>query len=132
VVLEAPPPAGPAKPARAPTPFGVRAAAAAAPNRITFDTLRRLLWIFADVSRLAGRSHYEVIGVGPGASAIEINAACEAMRRAFDVDHPPPALGRDMDEGVAAVVALIDEIEGCLCDPRRRAEYDRSLRAPRK
>jgi hypothetical protein len=132
VVMESPPPAGPGKPARAPTPFGVRAAAPTAPNKFTFDTLRRLLWTFADVSRLAGRSHYEVIGVDPGAAAIEIQAACEAMRRAFDVDHPPPALGRDMDEGVPAVVALIDAIEQCLCDPRRRAEYDRSLRAPKR
>jgi uncharacterized protein (TIGR02266 family) len=132
VVLEAPPPAGPGKPARPPTPFGVRAAGASTPNKITLDTLRRLLWSFADVRRLTGRSYYEVIGVAPTASAIEIHASCEAMRRAFDVDHPPPALGRDVDEAVAAVVGLIDEIEQCLCDPRRRAEHDRGAREPKR
>jgi uncharacterized protein (TIGR02266 family) len=130
VVLDAPRAAS-AKPARAPTPLGVRAAAAA-PSKVTVDTLRRLLWTFADVGRLAGRSYYEVIGVAPTASAIEIRAACEAIRRAFDVEHPPEALGRDVDEGVAGVVGLIDEIEACLGDPRRRADHDRGGRAPRR
>ncbi|MBI5482035.1 MAG: PilZ domain-containing protein [Deltaproteobacteria bacterium] len=126
VVLEDPAPASVAKPARQPTPHGVRAAAAAGASRATLETLRRLLWSCADVGRLAGWSHYDVIGVGRSASTIEIHASCEALRRAFDLDHPPAALGRDMDEGVAAVVALIDEIEQCLCDARRRAEYDRA------
>jgi uncharacterized protein (TIGR02266 family) len=125
--VEAPVPAGPERPARAPTPFGVRPAAAASPGKITVDTLRRLLWSFADVSRLAGRTYYEVIGVEPGASIIEIRASCEAMRRAFDLDHPPAEFGRDMVERVAAVVGLIGEMEQCLCDPRRRAEYDRTV-----
>jgi uncharacterized protein (TIGR02266 family) len=120
------------KPPRPPTPLGLRAAAAGAPAKITVDTLRRLLWSFADVSRLAGWSYYAIIGVAPNADPIEIQAACEALRRAFDVDHPPSPLERDVIERVVAVMGLIDEIEQTLGEPRRRAEYDRQARDPRR
>jgi hypothetical protein len=122
---EAPAPPPPEQAARPPTPHGVRPPIAAGPTRATVDTLRRMLWACADVGCLAGRSYYEVIGVPATASTFEISAACEAMRRAFDLDHPPAVLGRDVVERVAAVVSLIGEIEQCLGDARRRAEYDR-------
>jgi uncharacterized protein (TIGR02266 family) len=123
-----PPLPGTEKP-RPPTPHGLRAVAQGGPAKVTVETLRRLLWSFADVTRLEGRSYYEIIGVTPTANPIEVLAACEALRRAFDLDHPPAALGRDLVERVAAVVACFAEIERTLSDSRRRAEYDRSLQA---
>lgn len=124
-----PPLPGTEKP-RPPTPLGLRAAAQGGPAKATIETLRRLLWSFADVSRLEGRSYYDVIGVAPTANLIEIQAACEALRRAFDLDHPPAALPRDLVERVAAVVSFFGEIERTLGDSRRRADYDRGLAAP--
>jgi uncharacterized protein (TIGR02266 family) len=97
---------------------------AVSPSKATVDTLRRMLWSFADVARLKGRTYYDVIGVARDAATIEILAACEALRRAFDLERPPAALDREVVERVAAVVALIGEIERCLCDTRRRAQYD--------
>jgi DnaJ-class molecular chaperone len=92
-------------------------------TRPQFETLRRLLWRFADVGRLAGRSYYDIIGVASSASVIEISAACEALRRAFNPERPPLGV-RDAGERVAGVVRLIAEIEECLTNPVTRAQYD--------
>jgi hypothetical protein len=116
--------------AAAPRPSGTGAparragASTGAVNRIALDTARRLLWLFADATLLSGRSYYDVLGVAPTALPVEIQAACESIRRAFELERPP--LGAlDSVDRVAAVVQYINEIEVFLTDPARRARYDR-------
>jgi uncharacterized protein (TIGR02266 family) len=110
------PPRAPAS-RRAPTPAGVR---------VALDTSRRLLWRLADATRLAARSYYDVLGVSRSASPIEIQAACEAIRRAFEPERPP-AGAEDAVTEVAAVIRLVDAIEACLTNAAARTAYDRGL-----
>ena len=111
---------------RQPTGGGLRAASV--PERVAAETLRRLLWALGDVRCFEGRTAYEIIGVDPQAPAIEIRAACEAMRRAIDLANPPTGIPKDAVARVAQIVEALREIEERLTDPKFRAEYDRNLK----
>jgi uncharacterized protein (TIGR02266 family) len=114
---------------RPPARTGAQAEAArgAAGTRAGSEVVRRLLWRFADVTKLAGRSYYDILGLAPGASLVEVQASCEALRRGFDLERPPSGLSREVMDRVIAVVGLIDEIEACLGNAERRRDYDREL-----
>lgn len=66
-------------------------------------------------------THYERLGVAPDATASTIR---DAYRRLARVHHPDARGGRPSPE-----MAAINEAYGVLSDPRRRLDYDRSLRA---
>jgi hypothetical protein len=63
-------------------------------------------------------THYEVLGVAPGAGRDEIRAA---YRRAARRHHPDTAGGDERR------MAALNEAWSVLGDPRRRSEYDRSI-----
>ena len=65
----------------------------------------------------SGRTHYDVLGLGPAATATEIKAA---WRRAARLNHPDRG-GSDEQFHLAA------EAYEVLSDPARKAEYDRRL-----
>lgn len=67
----------------------------------------------------AGRTHYQVLGLEPGASPAEVKSA---YRRAARDSHPDR--GGDAEEFRAVVAAY-----QVLSDPAERVEYDRSLMA---
>ncbi|HKB70588.1 MAG TPA: diguanylate cyclase [Thermoanaerobaculia bacterium] len=79
------------------------------------ETWRRIDWI----------SHYELLGVAPGASDEEIRLALEKARETLDgaPELEEPALARKRD----AVRARISEAGETLADRARRAAYDREL-----
>jgi DnaJ-class molecular chaperone len=66
----------------------------------------------------AARTHYEVLGVGAGASRGEIKAAYRRLAREVH----PDAAGRG-DEGFIRLHAAY----ATLADPDERARYDRSV-----
>ena len=66
-------------------------------------------------------THYEVLGVGPGASADELRRAYLALARRH---HP------DVAGGSAERMQALTAAWSVLGDPARRAAYDRSLGAP--
>lgn len=69
-------------------------------------------------------THYEVLGVGAGASRGEIKAAYRRLAREV---HPDVAGGRGGDEGFIQLHAAY----ATLADPDERARYDRSVHAHR-
>ncbi|KAF8672826.1 hypothetical protein HU200_049157 [Digitaria exilis] len=69
-------------------------------------------------ARGAARTHYEVLGVGAGASRGEIKAAYRRLAREV---HPDASGGRD--EGFIQLHAAY----ATLADPDERARYDRSV-----
>ena len=69
---------------------------------------------------MPGRSHYEVLGVAPSASADEVR---RAYRARIKQAHPDARGGRDDGESAA-----ITEAWRVLSDPGRRLDYDRALR----
>ncbi|NBP51016.1 MAG: J domain-containing protein [Actinobacteria bacterium] len=71
-------------------------------------------------NRVPGRSHYEVLGVAPSASADEVR---RAYRARIKQAHPDARGGRDDGESAA-----ITEAWRVLSDPGRRLDYDRALR----
>lgn len=87
--------------------------------------LRRLAWMCADATQLASCDYYELLGVEPNASAETIRGACDVLRALCDPANPPPGVASG-EEGTRfqAVTIVLEEIEACLTDPRRRAEYD--------
>ncbi|CAM0908772.1 unnamed protein product [Alopecurus aequalis] len=68
-----------------------------------------------------GRTHYEVLGVGAGASRGEIKAAYRRLAREV---HPDAARGVG-DEGFIR----LHEAYATLADPDQRARYDRDVAA---
>lgn len=72
-------------------------------------------------SRVPGRTHYEVLGVAPSASADEVRRAYRARIKAA---HPDARGGRDDGDSAA-----ITEAWRVLSDPGRRLDYDRALRS---
>ena len=78
----------------------------------------------ARVRRLAGTNHYERLGVRRDATPAELRQAYR--RKALDA-HPD----RRADGTPADVMAALNEAWNVLGDPERRAEYDRTLAAPR-
>lgn len=73
---------------------------------------------------MTGRSHYQVLGVGPSASDAEIRAAYRRLARRH---HPDRAAGGS----AAGAVGMheINEAYRVLGDPGRRAVYDAQQRA---
>lgn len=67
-------------------------------------------------------THYDTLGVAPGASADEVKAAYRALARHL---HPDRRAG---DERAASAMARVNEAWRVLSDPARRAAYDRELR----
>uniref|UniRef100_A0ACD5ZE45 Uncharacterized protein n=1 Tax=Avena sativa TaxID=4498 RepID=A0ACD5ZE45_AVESA len=68
---------------------------------------------------LAGRTHYEVLGVGAGASRGEIKAAYRRLAREVH----PDAAGGAGDEGFIRLHAAY----ATLADPDQRVRYDRNV-----
>lgn len=67
-------------------------------------------------------THYEVLGVEPGAEIDEIRAAYRARARDLHPDR------RAAEPDAVLEMAAVNQAWAVLGDPRRRAEYDRSLR----
>jgi curved DNA-binding protein CbpA len=70
----------------------------------------------------AGRTHYEVLGVGAGASRGEIKAAYRRLAREV---HPDAVGALGGDEGFIRLHAAY----ATLADPDQRARYDRDVAA---
>ncbi|KAM0912079.1 hypothetical protein ACQ4PT_013036 [Festuca glaucescens] len=70
----------------------------------------------------AGRTHYEVLGVGAGASRGEIKAAYRRLAREV---HPDAVGTGGGDEGFIRLHAAY----ATLADPDQRARYDRNVAA---
>lgn len=68
------------------------------------------------------RTHYEVLGVSPNASAEEIKRAFRAAARRL---HPDVSSSTDADQRFAHVSAAYE----VLSDPEARRDYDQSLAA---
>ncbi|XP_048544254.1 chaperone protein dnaJ 11, chloroplastic-like [Triticum urartu] len=66
-----------------------------------------------------GRTHYEVLGAGAGASRVEIKAAYRRLARKVH----PDAAGGGGDEGFIQLHAAY----ATLADPDERARYDRDV-----
>jgi uncharacterized protein (TIGR02266 family) len=87
--------------------------------------LRRLLWVCADATQLAGADYYELLGIQPGAGVDEIKAACDLLRVLCDPSNPPPGVeARDAGERCSALLMVLADIQDCLTDPERRLAYD--------
>ncbi|VAI93503.1 unnamed protein product [Triticum turgidum subsp. durum] len=67
----------------------------------------------------AGRTHYEVLGLGAGASRVEIKAAYRRLAREVH----PDAVGGGGDEGFVRLHAAYST----LANPDERARYDRDM-----
>jgi hypothetical protein len=65
------------------------------------------------------RTHYEMLGVAPDSDTAAVKAMYRKLVRTM---HPDVG-------GNSALFGLITEAKECLCDPSRRAEYDRYLAA---
>jgi curved DNA-binding protein CbpA/CheY-like chemotaxis protein len=80
--------------------------------------------LFAERDRLANASHYQVLGVGPAASAAEVKAAWLAAAKRF---HSDAFSGLDLGSGrrvAEDLFARVNEANSVLSDANRRAEYD--------
>ena len=80
--------------------------------------------LFADRERLRETSHYEVLGVAPGASAEEIKAAWFAAAKRY---HSDAFSGLDLGSARRVAEELftrVNEANSALSDANRRAEYD--------
>uniref|UniRef100_A0ACD6A6B8 Uncharacterized protein n=1 Tax=Avena sativa TaxID=4498 RepID=A0ACD6A6B8_AVESA len=100
------------------------AAAAIAPRPGRVGGARRCVVARASATMApvaAGRTHYEVLGVGAGASRAEIKAAYRRLAREV---HPDAAgSGGGGDEGFIRLHAAY----ATLADPDQRARYDRDV-----
>jgi len=76
---------------------------------------------------LSQQTHYQVLGVEPGADAAAIQGAFFQLAKRWHPDRLPGDLGHLRDL-VTAVFSRMTEAHGALNDPARRAEYDRLLR----
>jgi len=80
--------------------------------------------LFADRERLREASHYEVLGVAPGASAEEIKTAWFAAAKRY---HSDAFSGLDLGSARRVAEELftrVNEANSALSDANRRAEYD--------
>lgn len=77
----------------------------------------------------APRSHYEVLGVSPRASAAQIRAAHRQLAQLLHPDRQSAA--SDAERSLAERrMREVNAAWTVLSDPARRREYDRSLRSP--
>jgi curved DNA-binding protein CbpA/CheY-like chemotaxis protein len=80
--------------------------------------------IFGERDRLKDASHYEILGVGPAASAAEIKNAWFGAAKKF---HSDAFSGLDLGSArrvAEDLFARVNEANSVLTDPHRRAEYD--------
>ena len=84
------------------------------------------------LARLPTISHFELLGVGPNATADEVNNAYLQHMRQFHPDRLAATGQRDAADKAARVTAQMNEAHGVLSDARRRAEYiaARAAQAP--
>jgi curved DNA-binding protein CbpA len=82
------------------------------------------------VGRLGSLSHFELLGVAETASSDEIGAAYLRGMRQFHPDRLASLGLKEWTEKAARLVAHMNEANGVLTDPRRRAEYVASRNAP--
>ena len=93
------------------------------PMTLDADTHRRRL---AELLVRCGRdTHYELLGVSPGAGETEVHSAYLRLAREVHPDHAD-RLGLGGRQGVIEVLfERATEAYLVLCDPHRRSEYDR-------
>jgi curved DNA-binding protein CbpA len=103
----------------------IRSQPAAAPismgqSEMVRNTYRRIDWL----------THYELLGVAPGASPEEIQEAYFERSRAFhpDLRHRPDLA--DCGKELSTVFERLKTAHETLSNPKARAEYDASLTAP--
>ena len=75
---------------------------------------------------MTGRTHYQVLGIAPDASATEVR---DAYRQRAREHHPDRS--RSSAVGFDAAMPEVNEAYRVLSDPGRRAMYDAGLRADR-
>ncbi len=106
------------RPGGGPRPHGI-----AADLEQLVHGLRRLLWICADATQLASADYYELLGLPPTAAEAEVRSACGVLRILLDPSNAPPGVDSEPAR-FSALLMMLEEIEDCLTDPRRRAAYD--------
>ena len=84
------------------------------------NTYRRIDWL----------THYELLGVAPGATAEEIRQAYFERSRLFHPDLRHRADLADCAKELSTVFGRLKTAHDTLSDPETRAEYDSSLAAP--
>ncbi len=84
------------------------------------NTYRRIDWL----------THYELLGVGGGASPEEIQQAYFERSRSFHPDLRHRADLTDCEKELSTVFQRLKTAHDALSDPKTRAEYDASLVAP--
>uniref|UniRef100_A0ACD5ZD70 Uncharacterized protein n=1 Tax=Avena sativa TaxID=4498 RepID=A0ACD5ZD70_AVESA len=103
------------------------AAIAPRPGRVRVGGARRCVVARASATMApalaAGRTHYEVLGVGAGASRAEIKAAYRRLAREVHPDAAGAGAGGGGDEGFIRLHAAYVT----LADPDQRARYDRDV-----
>lgn len=72
---------------------------------------------------MTDRTHYEILGVEPTATAAELKTAYRRAARATHPDNPNGTAS-------AALFGMVSEAYECLADPGRRASYDYLLAHP--
>jgi DnaJ domain len=72
--------------------------------------------------------HYRLLGITPEATFAEVRAAYRRRLREWHPDLLTPG-SDDVRQAATEMTALLNEAHGCLSDPARRADYDRSRRA---
>jgi hypothetical protein len=87
---------------------------------IVRNTYRRVDWL----------THYELLGVGPGATLQEIQQAYFERSRSFHPDLHHRADLADCEKELSTVFERLKTAHDTLSDPGARAEYDASLTAP--
>ena len=89
------------------------------PGRVSRSRRRVVAQASATMAAPAGRTHYEVLGVGAGASSGEIKAAYRRLAREV---HPDAVGGGDGEGFIRLRTAY-----ATLADPDERARYDREV-----
>lgn len=102
------------------------AAGRGAPMDQMVRALRRVVYLCADAAALSEADYYEILGVQPTASPVELREACSVLRTLVDPTAPPDGLRLPPEkaERLARLHQLVVQIEKTMTDPAQRAEYD--------
>jgi tetratricopeptide (TPR) repeat protein len=134
----APPAVAPPEPAAAPPPAAPTASAPAAPTSAepeappaappgpSPEDVRRL--ILEAHASLLQRDHFELLGVTPAATAVELRAGYARLARILHPDACRDAILTDVEEQREAVFLRVCRAYETLRDPETRAEYEADLR----
>ena len=138
---EPPPAPPPVAPAATPPPVAPVASAPAAPASAKAETpppaspgpspedVRRL--ILETHESLLQRDHFELLGVTPAASAVELRAGYARLARILHPDACRDAVLTEVDDKREAVFLRVCQAYETLRDPEARAEYEADLRRRR-